>query len=121
MCQTYENVIADTPEISLDIVVIVTNNVDSDGLEVCGAGCIVFQSTRVHMLRAVQFDDQFCLMTIEICNVSSDNFLSSETGIAVAQKVIPKVTFFLGHVFTQSFSKGGEIFVSWNSHIDLRE
>ena len=68
------------------------------------------------MLRTIQFNNQFCLWTIKIGNVSSHNFLPQKSHRILPKKIIPEMPFFFRHLFAQLFSKGDQVFVVLGLH-----
>lgn len=52
------------------------------------------------MLRTIQFDYKLSIGTEKIHNVISNDLLPLEYDREFFQKIIPKVAFFLGHVFS---------------------
>ncbi len=57
------------------------------------------RSCTFKMLRPVQFDDQFYLMTVKIYNIASNHILSVKPRLALAQKIIPKKCRFFRLIF----------------------
>ncbi len=57
------------------------------------------RSCTFKMLRPIQFDDQFCLMTVKICNIASNHILSVKSRLALAQKIIPQKRLFFRLIF----------------------
>ena len=70
----------------------------------------------IHMLGAIQFDDQSGFVAVKIGNIVPDNLLPSEPRGTITEKVIPKVSFFFRHIFTQFTGEGGNAFVSGFAH-----
>jgi hypothetical protein len=68
--------------------------------EVSGSRCIYF----IRVLRAIQFDDQPCGDTTEIGNTRWDRMLATELHFieSSSPEVLPKLSFGIGHVTTQS-------------------
>ena len=63
------------------------------------------------MLRAINLDNQFCLVTIKICNVIAYCLLPLKSNFVLLQKVKPQMVFLWGCIFTQVFSKEYVVFV----------
>ena len=64
--------------------------------------CKVFLSLFVAiMLRTVDLNNEICLGTIKINNILSDDFLTQEFKSVIPQKIVPEMSFFFGHVFSQ--------------------
>ena len=76
-------------EISADFVVGDTNDSQSISLQKSGAVCIFFDVSILIVLRAIQFNDEFCFCAIEISNIFSQHLLSGKTDWVGTQKIIP--------------------------------
>lgn len=50
--------------------------------------------------RTVKLYDELCLCTIKIRNICSENLLTRKANGIGTQKIIPKVLFFFGHMFS---------------------
>jgi hypothetical protein len=50
------------------------------------------------MLGTIQFNNQFGLMALKINNIVANDFLPVELHRINFQKIVPKMTFFFGHV-----------------------
>ena len=48
--------------------------------------------------RTVKLYDELCLCTVKIRNIRSENLLSGKANGIGAQKIIPKMFFFFGHI-----------------------
>ena len=55
------------------------------------------------MSRTVKLYNELCLCTVKIRNIHSENLLTRKSDRICAQKIIPKVFFFLGHILPQHF------------------
>ena len=51
--------------------------------------------------RTVKFNDEVCRRTIKVRNIFTENFLARKANGICAQKVIPKMLFFFGHVLPE--------------------
>ena len=65
-----------------------------------GSFFIVLLSFFGIMSRAVKLYDELCLCTVKIRNISSENLLARKSNRIGAQKIIPKVFFFFGHILS---------------------
>ena len=50
--------------------------------------------------RTVKLYDELCLCTVKIRNIRSENLLTGKANGIGTQKIIPKVLFFFGHMFS---------------------
>ena len=80
-----------------------TNHFQPTGLEYLRANPIFFYILVFKMLRAIQFNDQFCIMTVKINDIPINYFLAKETGGIIAKEVIPQMSFFLCHILAERF------------------
>ncbi len=64
----------------------------------------------------VQFNHQFSPCTVKIRNEFSEHFLPAKANRVIPQIIIPKMPFFLGHVFAQFFCKWHYILVVFSFH-----
>ena len=80
------------------------------------AGRIAYTSGILKMLRTVQFHHQICRRTVEINNILADNFLPQKADGIPPEKVVPKVTFFLRHIFAKPSGNGSQLFVVLAGH-----
>ena len=68
------------------------------------------------MPRAVKLYDELCLCTVKICDILTENILTRKADRIGAQKIIPKVLFFLGHILSQHFCGRNDIFIVFSLH-----
>ena len=71
------------------------------------------------MLRAVQFNNQFCLSTIKICNIFTKHLLPGKTDGIISQKVIPQMALLACHIFTQGSGDRHDPFIMFSIHSEF--
>lgn len=76
-------------EALVDIVVCKTENMKIDAFEVSCSRFVVEKTVFCIMLRAIDFDDEFCATAIKIDNIPGKLFLPAEAEGMIAQKIIP--------------------------------
>ena len=81
-----------------------------------GSFFIVLLSFFGIMPRAVKLYDKLCLCTVKICDIPSENLLAREAYRIGAQKIIPKMFLFFGHILSQHFSGGNNVFIVFSLH-----
>ena len=67
------------------------------------------------MLGAVQLHHDFRLVAVKIRDVISNHILPVKPGLVTAQKLIPKVRFFLGHLLSETSGIPGQFFISFHN------
>jgi len=72
------------------------------------------------VLRAIQFNDQLCLMAVEIYDVTADGFLALEAGRIMSQKSIPQQCFVLCHGSAHRLSARNHAFIILKRHMITR-
>ena len=100
MAQCKVNRLTDTSEILFDVVVGKSQDLNTQTFQILGSLPVIFLFVFFEMLGSVQFNGQFSLFTVKVQNIISNDFLFIKLCWIVSQKVIPKVPFFLGHVFS---------------------
>ena len=68
------------------------------------------------MPRAVKFNDKFCLGTVKIRYILPKNLLTRKTHRIGTQEIIPKMSFFLGHILSQHFRGWNNVFIVFSQH-----
>ena len=68
------------------------------------------------MPRSVKLYNELCLCTVKICNIPSENLLTGKANWICAQKIIPKVFFFFGHILSQHSCGWYDAFVVFSLH-----
>ena len=68
------------------------------------------------MPRAVKLYDELRLRTVKIRNIPSENLLARKANGIGAQKIIPKVFFFPGHILSQHFCGWNDVFIMFSLH-----
>ena len=75
-----QDILADTPEIFVDIGIGVAQDCESLLPQELVADFVGLFAGKVVMLRAVQLDDQFLFSNVEIHDVGADDFLTVDSG-----------------------------------------
>lgn len=78
---------------------------------------VIFYRLFCKMLRAIQFDYQFCCVAIEVCNITSNCFLTLEANRIASQKIIPKMIFLLRCIFPQFSCTWNQFMLVWQRHL----
>ena len=84
---------ADSLEIAVNIAVGEAQHGRPNGFDGGGAGFVAGVSFRGKMLGAIQLDDQFGFLAVEIRDELADGLLPLEAWCVAAQEVIPEVVF----------------------------
>ena len=100
------NIFANTPKVTHDFVVGNSQYSKTIRFQKSGSFCVFFNFCWLKMLRTVQFDDQFCLGAVKIRNISTQNLLSGKFYRIASEKIIPKMSLFLCHIFAKFLGKG---------------
>ena len=78
-----------------------------------GPDFIFQKSVLCIMLTSVKFNYKPCSVTIKIGNVIIDYFLAKKTDGISFQKIVPKMFFFLGHIFRSAFAFSVSFGLCW--------
>jgi hypothetical protein len=84
MFQQHQDLLTDPIKILHNICVGKTNDCDPEILQVARSLHIALHSGSFTMLRTVQFNSKFCLVTEKIQDITSNDLLTTETGATVA-------------------------------------
>ena len=97
---------ADSAEFAVDLMV----GKAEDGQSVCVqhacASLVVGHAFRREVLGAVKLDDETCLVTVEVGDVSIYGLLPLEAGLIVTQEVVPEVILLGVAFFRRDLAKG---------------
>ena len=93
-----------------------SNNHQSVFFKKSGSFFIVLLSLFRIMSRAVKLYDKLCLCTVKISYVFSENLLTRKANGIGAQKIIPKMFFFFGHILSQHFRGWNNVFIMFSLH-----
>ncbi len=67
------------------------------------------------MLGTVQFYYQFCLIAKEIYNIAANHILATDLDRVSFQKIIPKVSFFFGHILSKALGITTKVFAAFHN------
>ena len=71
------------------------------------------------MLGPVQFNDEFCFRAIKICDISPQHLLPVKADRVKTKKLIPELSLFLGHLFSQVSGQGNKFPIPFSIHLSL--
>lgn len=114
-----QNIRANSVKILVNIPICISQNSDSLPVQIFVTFLIIRLAVGRIMLTSVNFDGYLCLGAIEIDDIPSDDFLLVDCYREIFQKIIPQVTFFRGHVFSQVLCIAGQLFVICFVHCDF--
>lgn len=96
-----QNIFANTAKIPIHLSIGISQNPQSQRTELRIPLRICQLARSIIMLRTIQLNDNFCAGNIEINNIFADHLLPVNHHWKISQKIIPKMTLFLCHVFSQ--------------------
>ena len=93
--------IANASEIAANVKICISQNQKPEAGKKIVSFSVVNQGGFRIVLRTIQLYDSFSLRTVEIHNVVSEDNLPLDRNRQALQKIVPEMTLFLGHVFSQ--------------------
>ena len=107
LSQMPQDILADTPEISVDIGIGVAQDCEALLPQKLVADFVSLFAGEVVMLRAVQFDDQFLFSNVEIHDIGINDLLAVDHNAEMLEKVVPKMPLVAGHVLPECSGQFG--------------
>ena len=95
------NKLTDSMEISVNVIIGDANDLQAIIFQKFGSPGILLNVTILVVLRAIQFDHQFCFCTVKINDVFADYSLAQKSNRIGTKIIIPQVPFFFCHLFSQ--------------------
>ena len=105
--QMPQDILADTPEISVDIGIGIAQDCEAMLPQKLVADFVGPFAGEVVMLRAVQLDDQFLFSNVEIHDIGINDLLAVDHNAEMLEKVVPKMPLVAGHVLPECSGQFG--------------
>ena len=110
------NILTNTPKVFMYFCIWYSDNRQSVFFKKSSSFFIVLLSFIGIMSGAVKLNDKLCLCTVKICYLLAKNLLTRKANGIGAQKIIPKVFFFFGHILSQHFCGWNNVFIMFPLH-----
>ena len=105
------NVCTNIFKVLVNVFVYKTKNINTKTVKIIGSFFVIIYPVGDVMLGTVDFYNKLCLAAIKIDYIISNNTLPVELNRVFFKKIIPQMTFFRGHVFSEVFGIFAKIWI----------